>query len=67
MVKFCQQVNVSCQRYHLQPFTMVPAMIHIQSHQGMGALWKGLGSVLTIKGVTLAIEDCLSKFTPWPK
>lgn len=41
-------------------------------------LWKGLGSSLTIRGLTLGVEDCLSKVppspllscpqvTPWPK
>ncbi|KAB7494495.1 Solute carrier family 25 member 46 [Armadillidium nasatum] len=61
------QVNVSSQRYHLTPFTLFPALFHIQSRQGLSALWKGLGSVLTVRGVTLALEDFLSKFTPWPK
>lgn len=61
------QVNVSSQRYHLLPITLVPALIHMQGCQGVSAFWKGLGSVLTVRGVTLALEDCLSKFTPWPK
>ncbi|RXG73112.1 Solute carrier family 25 member 46 [Armadillidium vulgare] len=61
------QVNVSSQRYHLTPFTLFPALFHIQSRQGLSALWKGLGSVLTVRGVTLALEDFISKFTPWPK
>lgn len=61
------QVNVNSQRYHLLPITLVPALIHMQGCQGVSAFWKGLGSVLTVRGVTLALEDCLSKFTPWPK
>jgi len=35
--------------------------------QGGSVLWKGIGSSLTIKGLTLGVEDCLSKVTPWPK
>ncbi|KAK4308638.1 hypothetical protein Pmani_019674 [Petrolisthes manimaculis] len=61
------QVNVNSQRYHVLPLTLVPALIHMQGCQGFSAFWKGLGSVLTVRGVTLALEDCLSKFTPWPK
>lgn len=64
---FSFKVNVSSQRYHLTPFTLFPALFHIQSRQGLSALWKGLGSVLTVRGVTLALEDFISKFTPWPK
>ena len=30
-------------------------------------LWKGIGSSLTIKGMTLGVEDCISKVSPWPK
>jgi len=30
-------------------------------------LWKGIGSALIVKGLTLAVEDVLSKITPWPK
>ena len=29
-------------------------------------MWKGLGSALTTRGLLLAVEDCTSKFTPWP-
>ncbi|KAK7071696.1 hypothetical protein SK128_026186 [Halocaridina rubra] len=61
------QVNVNSQRYHVLPITLIPALIHMQGCQGLSAFWKGLGSVLTVRGVTLALEDCISKFTPWPK
>ena len=61
------QVNVNSRRYHLLPVTLVPAMLHLQSSQGISVFWKGLGSVLTVRGITLGLEDCLSKFTPWPK
>ena len=29
-------------------------------------MWKGLGSALTTRGLLLAVEDCTSKFMPWP-
>lgn len=61
------QVDIGSYRYHILPITLVPAIIHIQSFQGFSAFWKGLGSVLTVRGMTLGVEDCLSKFTPWPK
>uniref|UniRef100_A0A0P4W212 Solute carrier family 25 member 46 n=1 Tax=Scylla olivacea TaxID=85551 RepID=A0A0P4W212_SCYOL len=61
------QVDINSYRYHILPITLVPALIHIQSFQGFSAFWKGLGSVLTVRGMTLGVEDCLSKFTPWPK
>lgn len=61
------QVNVNSQRYHILPITLVPALIHMQGCQGFSAFWKGLGSVLTVRGVTMGLEDCISKFTPWPK
>ncbi|KAK8747544.1 hypothetical protein OTU49_016443 [Cherax quadricarinatus] len=61
------QVNVNSQRYHVLPITLVPALIHMQGCQGFSAFWKGLGSILTVKGVTMALEDFISKFTPWPK
>ncbi|XP_042229132.1 solute carrier family 25 member 46-like isoform X2 [Homarus americanus] len=67
VVKRQCQVNVDSQRYHVLPITLVPALIHMQGCQGFSAFWKGLGSVLTVRGVTMALEDFISKFTPWPK
>ncbi|CAL4061129.1 unnamed protein product, partial [Meganyctiphanes norvegica] len=61
------QVNVDSLRYHLLPVTLVPSILHLQSCQGFSCFWKGLGSVLTVRGVTMGLEDCISKFTPWPK
>ncbi|XP_071450769.1 mitochondrial outer membrane protein SLC25A46-like [Hetaerina americana] len=61
------QVNASSIRYHIFPITLVPVVIKLHQRQGLGALWKGVGSILLIRGVALALEDVLSKFTPWPK
>jgi len=61
------QVNVDSVRYHRTPFTLLPVVVNLNRWQGVAVLWKGIGSSLTIKGLTLGVEDCLSKFTPWPK
>lgn len=39
----------------------------MHQRQGITTLWKGLGSCLLVRGMSLAIEDVISKFTPWPK
>ncbi|XP_019753590.1 mitochondrial outer membrane protein SLC25A46 isoform X2 [Dendroctonus ponderosae] len=61
------QVNHSSRIYHLLPFTLLPPVCHLQQHQGLTTLWKGLGSVLLVRGMSLGVEDLLSKLTPWPK
>lgn len=61
------QVHHSSMRRHLVPFTLVPVIVHLHQRQGVTTLWKGLGSCLLIRGMSLAVEDLLSKITPWPK
>lgn len=61
------QVNPSSNKYHLVPLTLVPVIIRLYHTQGLNTLWKGIGSVLIVRGLTLAVEDLLSKVTPWPK
>ncbi|XP_063980431.1 mitochondrial outer membrane protein SLC25A46-like [Diachasmimorpha longicaudata] len=61
------QVNPMAATYHLVPITLIPVMMRLHQSQGMNTLWKGIGSVLLIRGLTLAVEDLLSKVTPWPK
>ncbi|KAJ8933014.1 hypothetical protein NQ314_014252 [Rhamnusium bicolor] len=61
------QVHHASQRYHLLPFTLLPAVCHLHQHQGLTTLWKGLGSVLLVRGMSLGVEDLISKVTPWPK
>nr|CAD7590254.1 unnamed protein product [Timema genevievae] len=62
----CQIQNNST-RYHLFPVTLLPVIVHLHRRQGVTTLWKGLGSVLMVRGMTLAVEDLITKFTPWPK
>ncbi|XP_046631541.1 solute carrier family 25 member 46-like isoform X1 [Daphnia pulicaria] len=61
------QVNVFSRKYHTLPFSLVPVVIRLHQRQSMTVLWKGIGSALIVRGLTLAIEDVLSKITPWPK
>ncbi|ALC49346.1 CG5755 [Drosophila busckii] len=62
----CQVYNAS-QRYHLHPFQLLPSIVHLHRRQGVTTLWKGLGSCLLVRGMTLAIDDVICKFTSWPK
>ncbi|XP_016973092.1 solute carrier family 25 member 46 [Drosophila rhopaloa] len=62
----CQVYNAS-KRYHLHPFTLLPSIVHLHRRQGLTTLWKGVGSCLLVRGMTLAIDDFVSKLTSWPK
>ncbi len=61
------QVHHTSKRYHILPIRLVPVMASLQRRQGIGTFWKGLGSTLLVRGINLAVEDFLSKCTPWPK
>ena len=61
------QVNPTSITYHVLPITLVPVIIRLHQTQGLNTLWKGIGSVLLVRGLTLAVEDLVSKITPWPK
>ncbi|KAJ6636643.1 Mitochondrial outer membrane protein SLC25A46 [Pseudolycoriella hygida] len=64
------QVNISnnsSSKYHLVPVTLVPIIVHLHQRQGVTTLWKGLGSCLLVRGMSLSIEDAFTKFTTWPK
>ncbi|XP_017050847.1 solute carrier family 25 member 46 [Drosophila ficusphila] len=62
----CQVYNAS-RRYHLHPFSLLPSIVHLHRRQGLTTLWKGVGSCLLVRGMTLAIDDFISKVTSWPK
>lgn len=64
---FILQVNNKLSRYHIVPVTLIPIVVNIHRWQGITCLWKGVGSVLVIKGLTLAVQDLVSKITFWPK
>lgn len=61
------QVNPGLNNYHIEPFTLIPVVVRLHQTQGINALWKGIGSVLLVKGILVAVEDIISKVTPWPK
>ncbi|XP_057336755.1 mitochondrial outer membrane protein SLC25A46-like [Microplitis mediator] len=61
------QVNPRASTYHLVPITLIPVIVRLHQTQGLSTLWKGIGSVLLVRGLTLAVEDVISKLTPWPK
>lgn len=54
-------------RYHLHPFALIPSIVHLHKRQGVTTLWKGLGSCLMVRGMSMAMDDLLSKITTWPK
>ncbi|XP_033242995.1 solute carrier family 25 member 46 isoform X2 [Drosophila miranda] len=62
----CQVYNAS-KRFHLHPFTLLPSIVHLHRRQGLTTLWKGLGSCLLVRGLSLAVDDAISKLTSWPK
>lgn len=61
------QVHHTASKFHLTPLTLVKPIIRLHKRQGVTTLWKGLGSCLLVRGMSLAVEDAISKFTPWPK
>lgn len=61
------QVHHNSKRYHILPARLVPVIISLQRRQGIATLWKGIGSTLLVRGMSLAVEDFMSKCTPWPK
>ncbi|XP_044764948.1 solute carrier family 25 member 46-like [Coccinella septempunctata] len=60
------QVHPSSLKYHLLPFTLIPSVYHLHQRQGLTILWKGLGSVLLVRGISLGVEDLIARVTPWP-
>lgn len=61
------QVHRTARQYHLLPLTLIPIIIKIQGRQGLGTLWKGIGSVFIVKGLGIVFEDVLSKISHFPK
>jgi solute carrier family 25 protein 46 len=61
------RVNPISKKYHVTPVTLIPIMIRLHQTQGLNILWKGLDSVLIVRGLTMAVEDLLSKTISLPK
>ncbi|KAK6174511.1 hypothetical protein SNE40_017774 [Patella caerulea] len=69
----CQVLRRQCQVhhngewYHLTPFTLIQVLINLHRHQGLGTLWKGIGSVFVVRGLVMISDTVISEFTPFPK
>lgn len=61
------QLHYASTRYHIMPFTLIPVVCRLVKSQGVAVLWKGFGTVLLIKGMTMAIEAVLSEIFDLPK
>lgn len=61
------QLHYASTRYHIMPFTLIPVVCRLIKSQGVAVLWKGFGTVLLIKGMTMAIEAVLSEIFDLPK
>ncbi|XP_050429125.1 mitochondrial outer membrane protein SLC25A46-like [Adelges cooleyi] len=61
------QLHYASNRYHIVPFTLIPVVFRLVKSQGVAVLWKGFGTVLLIKGMTMAVEAFLSELFDWPK
>ncbi|XP_050535599.1 mitochondrial outer membrane protein SLC25A46-like [Daktulosphaira vitifoliae] len=61
------QLHYDSTCYHIVPFTLIPVAYRLMKIQGVAVLWKGFGTVLLIKGLTMAVEAFLSEFFDWPK
>lgn len=51
------QVHHNSRRYHLVPVTLAPVIVHLHRRQGVTTLFKGIGSSLLVRGMSLAVED----------
>lgn len=51
------QVHHNSKRYHLVPITLAPVIVNLHRRQGVTTLWKGIGSSLLVRGLSLAVED----------
>ena len=45
------QVNIASARNHATPVSLLPVLLNLNRWQGIGVLWKGLGSSLVVKGI----------------
>lgn len=61
------QVNRDAVRYHLSPFTIIPAITRLQRRQGMKCLWKGSSSCFILRGCSIALETAIAEMTPFPR
>ncbi|CAG5130979.1 unnamed protein product, partial [Candidula unifasciata] len=61
------QVHHAGAWYHLTPVTLIQTLINILRTQGIVVLWKGLGSVFILRGITTMSEAIFSECTSFPR
>ncbi|BFY98819.1 hypothetical protein BsWGS_01860 [Bradybaena similaris] len=61
------QVHHAGAWYHLTPVTLIQTLINILRTQGSIVLWKGLGSVFIVRGITTMSEAIFSECTSIPR
>lgn len=62
------QVNRRCSPFIcVQPFSLLPFLYRQQRKQGIASLYRGLSSVLLVKGITLGTETAIINYTDWPR
>uniref|UniRef100_A0A0B7B7T2 Solute carrier family 25 member 46 n=1 Tax=Arion vulgaris TaxID=1028688 RepID=A0A0B7B7T2_9EUPU len=61
------QVHHAGAWYHLTPISLIQTVINIQKSQGGLVLWKGLGSVYIVRGISMVSETVISEITTFPR
>lgn len=61
------QVHHAGYWYHLTPISLLQTFINIQRTQGGLVLWKGLGSVYIVRGISMVSETVISELTSLPR
>ncbi|KAH9488844.1 hypothetical protein Btru_058673 [Bulinus truncatus] len=61
------QVHHAGYWYHLTPFSLLQTVINIQRTQGGLVLWKGLGGVYIVRGISMVSETVISEITGLPR
>ncbi|KAL5004222.1 hypothetical protein ScPMuIL_017678 [Solemya velum] len=61
------QVHFNAESSHLTPFTLFMVIYNLHRHQTGFILWKGIGSVFVVRGISMVSETVFSEFTPFPK
>uniref|UniRef100_A0A1B6LDV1 Solute carrier family 25 member 46 n=1 Tax=Graphocephala atropunctata TaxID=36148 RepID=A0A1B6LDV1_9HEMI len=60
------QVRSDSEEYHITPLSLMPIVATLVHRKGFKVLFKGLFSIMVLRGVQLGIEQILSRLTSWP-
>ncbi|KAK0057675.1 solute carrier family 25 member 46 [Biomphalaria pfeifferi] len=61
------QVHHSGYWYHLTPISLLQTVINVQKTQGGLVLWKGLGGMYIVRGISMVSETVISEVTSLPR